>query len=72
MSGGAPYVALMGNVSTPCVNICRIDPRDGLCEGCARTPAEIAHWLHLDEAARSAIIALAPERRAKVKTGMAS
>lgn len=31
-------------VPSPCINICRMNPRTGLCEGCFRTIDEIAQW----------------------------
>ena len=31
-------------METPCVNICRINPRTGYCEGCNRTEYEINNW----------------------------
>lgn len=43
--------------STPCVNICVIDPRSSLCIGCGRTIDEIARWAVLDEPVRKAIMA---------------
>lgn len=35
-------------VTSPCVGICALD-RDGLCEGCHRTSAEIAGWLAMSD-----------------------
>ena len=43
--------------STPCVQICVIDPRSALCIGCGRTLDEIAAWGGLDEPARLTIMA---------------
>jgi len=43
--------------STPCVQICVVDPRSKLCIGCGRTVGEIASWPRLDEAARHVIMA---------------
>jgi predicted Fe-S protein YdhL (DUF1289 family) len=63
MSARDPHVFEMTPISTPCVNVCRIDPGDDLCVGCARTPDEIARWLVFDDAQRAAIMALAPRRR---------
>ncbi len=34
----------MSEVSSPCIDICRIDPDTGLCTGCLRTLDEIAGW----------------------------
>lgn len=33
-----------GNAPSPCISICRMNPRTGLCEGCFRTIEEIAQW----------------------------
>jgi predicted Fe-S protein YdhL (DUF1289 family) len=43
--------------STPCIQVCVIDPHSALCIGCGRTLSEIAAWGSLDEAARLAIMA---------------
>lgn len=40
---------------SPCINICRMDERSGLCEGCLRTIDEIAGWSTLDEAQKRAV-----------------
>ncbi|WP_439497535.1 DUF1289 domain-containing protein [Bosea sp. (in: a-proteobacteria)] len=48
--------------SSPCIQICVIDPASALCEGCGRTLAEIADWSRLSETERLAIMALLPER----------
>jgi uncharacterized protein len=42
--------------SSPCIQICVIDPSSGLCAGCGRTLTEIAAWGGLDEAGRLAIM----------------
>lgn len=51
-------------MQTPCVNICVLDPRSGLCAGCGRTVAEIAAWSGMSDAERSRIMAELPARRA--------
>ncbi|RZI44561.1 DUF1289 domain-containing protein [Herbaspirillum sp. HC18] len=33
-----------GKAPSPCINVCRMDPKTGLCEGCFRTIEEIAQW----------------------------
>ena len=48
--------------STPCVQICVVDSRSGLCIGCGRTVSEIANWGGLDEASRLTIMAGLPAR----------
>jgi len=42
-------------IASPCINVCRMDPRTGWCEGCRRTIEEIAHWSGMDAAARRAV-----------------
>lgn len=32
------------SISSPCINICRMNPRTGLCEGCYRSIDEITVW----------------------------
>lgn len=54
-------------VPSPCINICRMDEATGLCEGCLRTLDEIAGWSALDAAARRAVWAQLPLRRARLK-----
>ncbi|WP_322103729.1 DUF1289 domain-containing protein [Paraburkholderia sp. J41] len=40
---------------SPCINICRMNARTGLCEGCLRTIDEIASWSALDDEAKRAV-----------------
>ena len=47
---------------TPCIKLCTIDPRTGLCLGCARTLAEIASWSSLSDAERARLMAELPRR----------
>jgi uncharacterized protein len=47
---------------TPCIAVCAIDPRTGLCLGCGRTLPEIARWSRLDSAERRTIMAGLSER----------
>jgi predicted Fe-S protein YdhL (DUF1289 family) len=49
-------------LETPCVNICLLDETSGLCVGCGRTGDEIARWVEMTPAQRSAIMAVLPER----------
>lgn len=41
-----------GDVPSPCVSVCRMDARSGLCVGCCRTLDEIAGWTRMDDAAK--------------------
>jgi uncharacterized protein len=45
------------NVSTPCVDVCVLDPLSALCIGCGRTGAEISAWSTMSEPERIAIMA---------------
>lgn len=51
-------------VSSPCVKVCAVSGRTGLCVGCGRTLAEIARWGGMEEAERRAIMAELPGRLA--------
>ena len=53
----------MPAIETPCVNICVIDPRSGLCRGCSRTIGEIGGWLAMSEAERRIIMEALPGRQ---------
>jgi predicted Fe-S protein YdhL (DUF1289 family) len=46
----------MNPPSTPCIQVCVIDPLSALCIGCGRTVDEIAAWGGLDEPGRLAIM----------------
>ena len=52
-------------ITSPCTNVCAIDPATGWCAGCLRTIDEIAAWGGLDNAARRAVLKLLPVRRAE-------
>ena len=45
------------NKETPCIAVCMIDPKTGLCFGCGRTLPEIARWHRMDRAERLAVMA---------------
>ena len=55
-------------LSTPCVNVCVIDPLSALCIGCGRTIAEIANWTAMSEAERGAVMAGLTERLARARS----
>jgi uncharacterized protein len=44
-----------GPLPSPCVNICRMDPASGLCEGCQRTIDEIVRWSSAGEDYKRAV-----------------
>jgi uncharacterized protein len=49
-------------ISTPCVNVCVIDPISALCLGCGRTAVEIAAWPLMSETERLAVMTMLDER----------
>jgi uncharacterized protein len=42
-------------VPSPCINVCRMDPASGWCEGCLRTIDEIRDWSAYDDATKRAV-----------------
>ena len=50
-------------VPSPCTSVCRMNPRNGLCEGCLRTIDEIAAWSRMDDDEKRAVWILLDERR---------
>jgi len=43
-------------IESPCIKICTLDARAGLCLGCGRTVDEIAHWGAMSEAERAQVM----------------
>jgi uncharacterized protein len=56
---------LAGEVPSPCIGVCVMDPVAGHCVGCFRTLYEIAEWSVLDAGAKRAVLAAAIARRAR-------
>lgn len=50
-------------VSTPCIQVCNIDRKSGLCTGCRRNRDEIGNWMRFPEEQRQAIMRQLPARR---------
>jgi predicted Fe-S protein YdhL (DUF1289 family) len=55
-------------LSTPCIQICVIDPLSALCIGCGRTVGEIGAWTAMSEAERLAVMAGLDERLARARS----
>ena len=51
-------------VESPCVGVCVIDERTGLCHGCLRTIDEVASWGSSTAPQRRATLAAIDRRRA--------
>jgi uncharacterized protein len=49
--------------ASPCINVCKMDDRSGLCVGCFRTLDEISVWSRIDDAGRLHILAAVAKRR---------
>jgi uncharacterized protein len=49
-------------IESPCVKICTLDARSGLCLGCGRTVEEIARWTVMSAGERARIMREAPVR----------
>jgi hypothetical protein len=44
-------------VQSPCIRVCWVDPRTGLCAGCLRTLDEIARWGGMSADERRSLLA---------------
>ncbi|MCC7272438.1 MAG: DUF1289 domain-containing protein [Alphaproteobacteria bacterium] len=51
------------DIPSPCIGICRLDPDDGLCQGCWRSTAEIAAWPGMSAEQRLALLDALARRR---------
>lgn len=51
------------SIPTPCINVCRMSPDTGLCEGCFRTLDEIARWSRQDDEGKRRILSAVTKRR---------
>ena len=58
----------MPTVSTPCINVCILDPLSALCIGCGRTGAEITAWATMSEPERLAVMAGLEQRLADARS----
>lgn len=52
----------MAPIRSPCINVCTLDPRSGLCLGCKRTVEEITRWIAYSDEERAAIMRELPQR----------
>jgi predicted Fe-S protein YdhL (DUF1289 family) len=69
--GGARQTRLMppdpaAPVESPCIRVCMVDGRSGLCLGCYRTLPEIAGWSAYTDAERAEIMRGLPDRRTRI------
>lgn len=54
-------------IDSPCVKICVIHPRAGICAGCYRTLDEIAEWSVMGAEGRARVMAALPDRAGSLK-----
>jgi len=55
-------------IKTPCVKVCFVDPKVGLCVGCFRTTEELGRWTHYSDAERDTILSELPARKLDYET----
>ena len=55
--------SMVRRVMSPCIGICKLDQKSGLCLGCRRTIDEIGRWAMLDDPARQAVVDQLPTRK---------
>jgi predicted Fe-S protein YdhL (DUF1289 family) len=67
-----PTTTAAGPVPSPCISVCVIDERTGLCTGCQRTLDEIAAWSGLDDAGRRTVWTRIESRRASRDAAIAT
>ncbi len=59
-----PQSALrVATVPSPCINVCRMNPATGWCEGCLRTLDEIAGWSRMGDDEKRVVWARLARRR---------
>ncbi len=56
-------------VPSPCINVCKMSPATGLCEGCLRTIDEIRAWRASSDDDKRAIWAEIRRREAQIDFG---
>jgi len=52
----------MKSIISPCINVCMLDQKSGLCMGCKRTVEEITHWTAYSDQERERIMRELPRR----------
>ncbi|WP_296951736.1 DUF1289 domain-containing protein [uncultured Massilia sp.] len=56
-------------VPSPCINVCKMSPATGLCEGCLRTIDEIRAWRAASDDDKRAIWAEIRRREGQIDFG---
>ena len=63
----ARIMGATGEITSPCISVCRMNAATGLCEGCFRTRDEIAAWGNAGDDGKRAIWARIDQRMATVQ-----
>ena len=50
-------------IESPCIDICRMNPATGFCEGCFRTIPEITEWSRASDGRKQDILVEVASRR---------
>jgi hypothetical protein len=58
----------VSTVSTPCINVCVLDPLSALCIGCGRTGEEITAWATMSEVGRLGVMARLDQRMTEARS----
>ena len=53
-------------IESPCIRVCMVDGRSGLCLGCYRSLPEIARWTRYTDDERAEIMRALPARRERI------
>ena len=59
-------------IESPCVNICTLNARSGVCLDCGRTIEEIARWTAMSTAERARVMNQLSARLAAAKSNKAA
>lgn len=59
---GSAAPKMGADLETPCIGVCELDGRLGLCTGCGRTVAEIAAWSTMTPGDRREVMMMLPDR----------
>lgn len=61
----------LADLTSPCVEVCRLDYTKKVCTGCFRTLDEIGAWMNCNEDEKRRILANVEERKKSVKDTIA-
>lgn len=53
----------VGQVQSPCVNVCQMHPEKHYCIGCLRTLDEISDWLDMQDKEKREVLARLEQRK---------